>query len=128
KSREIPISKIDTEYRSYKSHKTYGTYFALDSCASLDVVFYSKDSSKQDTAFTNHPNHVIRFDWLLLSASPDIEVWLRKIFDISGSLKLHEGCCDFWRTGPPDDFCFFRFEISPLKAKGKNNWLSIEPG
>ena len=53
---------------------------------------------------------------------------MRKVFEIINGWKQHEGCCDFWREGPSDDFCFFRFEPPPIKkAKGKNDWLSIEP-
>ena len=112
----IPVSPL------YKSDKIY---FALDSIAPLDVVFFLKDSSNQDTSFSHHYNHVLRFDWILLSPSPEIENKLRKIFGIISTLKLHEGCCDFWRTGPADDFCFFRFEINPPKAKGKKNYQTV---
>src|SRR5579872_2830265 len=55
-----PIEKIDDS-------KYPAKVFALDSCAPLDIVFFSKDSSRyshsQETdSLTNHPNHVFRFD------------------------------------------------------------------
>ena len=118
----IPIQSINI-------NKSYA--FALDSCAPLDVVFIPNDTlniySKGFDSFTRHPNHVFRFDWILLSASPLVELRLRKFFEVVGARKMHGGCCDFWRLGPPDDFCFFRFDPLPPKAKGIKDWLSIEP-
>ncbi len=129
----ISISNLDT-IRQYRIDGTYylAHTFALDSCAPLDVVFFAKDTvhspSRGIDSLTLHPNHVFRFDWVLFSASPQIEAKMRKIFEIINGWKQHEGCCDFWRVGPSDDFCFFRFETQPIKkAKGKNDWLSIEP-
>jgi hypothetical protein len=127
------ISVSDT--LTIRKYRTDGTYnlakvFALDSCAPLDVVFISKDTlhSTEFDSLAHHPNHVFRFDWVLLSASSLVEARMRKVFEIIGGPKLHEGCCDFWRVGPSNDFCFFRFEQQPVKkARGKNNWLSIEP-
>jgi hypothetical protein len=121
----VQIEKIDGS--KYTAHA-----FALDSCVPLDVVFYSKDSSSllhspETDSLTRHPNHHFRFDWVLLSANPAIESRVRKIFEVINAWKQHEGCCDFWRVGPSDDFCFFRFDPPPPKAKGKPNWLSIEP-
>ncbi|MEP7234252.1 MAG: hypothetical protein ABI778_03045 [Ignavibacteriota bacterium] len=106
--------------------------FALDSCSPLDVVFMQKDSAASSLAaipdsMRIHRNHVYRFDWVLLSAAEKIELQLRKIFEIIGARKLHQGCCDYWRIGPSDDFCFFRFEPPSKKAAGISNWLSIEP-
>jgi hypothetical protein len=105
--------------------------FALDSCAPLDVVFIAKDTSCLHTAeydsLARHPNHVFRFDWILLTASSEVEARMRKVFEIINGWKQHEGCCDFWRVGPSDDFCFFRFEPLSKKSKIKSDWLSIEP-
>jgi hypothetical protein len=42
-------------------------------------------------------------------------------------MQLHSGCCDFWRTGMPDDPTFFRFEPLPPKTTNDPYWLSIEP-
>jgi len=140
--------QIDSLYRSLRSHnialgsldtvvreKTDGTKnmvrtFAIDSCAPLDVVFFSKDSSTIShsvDSLTIHANHVFRFDWVILSAGTAIEKSIRTLFDISRSLKFHEGCCDFWRVGPSNDFCFFRFDPPPIHAKGKPDWISIQP-
>jgi hypothetical protein len=104
-------------------------YFALDSCAPLDVVFLAKSnlSSYKTDSLTNHPNGVFRFDWILLSAATPIEKRLRSLFEKINAWKLHQGCSDYWRIGPPSDFCFFRFEQLPPKAGEKNDWLSIEP-
>jgi hypothetical protein len=128
KFNNIPISDIDSGYIFHHLNKRY--YFALDSCAPLDIVFFSKDTSPTTIpdfdSLTHHPNNVFRLDWMLLSASPHVESRLRKFFEVIGALKQHQGCCDYWRVGPADDFCFFRFEPSP-KAKGKDGWLSIEP-
>jgi hypothetical protein len=129
KIHNISISEITTMPR----FRTDGTYysdraFALDSCAPLDVVFFSKDSSHLSStefdSLAHHPNHVFRFDWVLLSASPAIEAKVRTIFEMINAWKQHEGCCDFWRVGPSNDFCFFRFDPPPPKAKA--DWLSVE--
>jgi len=127
KRNNIPLQLLATSGKSNKSYR-----FALDSCAPLDVVFLSKDTSihvhsPEFDSLSHHRNNVSRFDWMLLSVSPEIESWLRRFFEIIGARKMHEGCCDFWRVGPPDDFCFFRFDPMPPKAKGKKDWLSIEP-
>ncbi|MEI8135326.1 MAG: hypothetical protein WCH46_09710 [bacterium] len=112
------------------SNTTSKYYFALDSCFPLDVIFMQKDSSNNNPIANDslkyHPNHVFRIDWVLLSASLENEIRLRQLFQVIGALKLHEGCCDFWRVGPSDDFCFFRFEPVPARAKGATQWLSIE--
>jgi hypothetical protein len=109
-------------------YESYKTYLALDSITPMDVVFFQKDSfSAERDSLANHPNHVFRFDWILLSADSVTQKKMRTVFGIIGALKQHEGCCDYWRIGSPDDFCFFRFDPLPPKATGKNNWLSIEP-
>lgn len=102
--------------------------FALDSCAPLDIVFLAKDTSRsyKDDSLAYHSNNVFRFDWVLLSAGSIVEQKLRSFFNVIHARKLHEGCCDFWRLGPSNDFCFFRFEPLPPKAKGKKDWISVE--
>jgi hypothetical protein len=126
--RSIPLSTFDTIMFN-GIHGTYNTiFFALDSCLPLDVTFIGKDSaSRQTDSVAIHPNHVFRIDWLLLSANSNIESRLRKLFEAIGALKMHEGCCDFWRAGPADDFCFFRFAPVPPKRIKEMQWLSIEP-
>ncbi len=128
----IPVSPIG----SYSQVRLDGSQylsqaFAIDTCAPLDVVFYSKDTSTEHSqeidSLSHHRNRVYRFDWVLLSAGISVEKNLRKVFEVISTWKLHEGCCDFWRVGPADDFCFFRFE-PPLKKNGSlSDWLSIEP-
>jgi len=131
KSGQIEVSELDSNrYGTYRSYMTY--LFALDSCLPLDVVFISKDTSQQIPSLefdslSHHKNNVFRFDWVLLSASPIIETRMRKFFEIIGAIKQHGGCYDFWRVGPADDFCFFRFEPPLAKTKGINDWLSVEP-
>ena len=106
---------------SLRSHNisitSFSNGFALDSCAPLDIVFIPKDTSGRSDTLSHHPNHVFRFDWVLLSAGSDVEKKLRKVFDIMNVRKLHEGCCDFWRLGPSNDFCFFRFEPASSESK-----------
>jgi len=124
-SLQVALKNNDVPYKSYQSDRTY---LALDSIAPLDVVFFQKDSSSGEIdSLAYHRNHVFRVDWLLLSACPLIETRVRKLFEITGALKQHEGCCDYWRVGLPVDFCFFRFDPLPQKAKGMLHWLSIEP-
>jgi len=119
--------------KQYRNDETFyiAKAFALDSCAPLDVVFYAKDTavlhSPEFDSLSHHSNHVYRFDWVLLSAGISVERNLRSVFEVISTWKLHEGCCDFWRVGPADDFCFFRFEPPLKKNIGINNWLSIEP-
>ncbi len=129
--RNIPLSSRNTIMKEKPDGSEYAArVFALDSCLPLDVVFFSKDTSvvsHRMDSLAIHPNHVFRFDWVILSAAGVIEKSLRTLFEICNALKLHEGCCDFWRLGPSNDFCFFRFDPPPPKAKGKPDWLSIEP-
>lgn len=125
---QTTLKNNDVPYSSFTSYETYRTYLALDSIEPIDIVFLSPDSSSCGRdSLAYHRNHAFRMDWILLSASPVIETRIRKLFEITCALKQHGGCCDYWREGPPDDFCFFRFDPLPPKAKGKDNWLSIEP-
>lgn len=133
KIHHVAVNTMST-ITNYKIDETYysALVFALDSCSPLDVVFIAKDTSRHSPysefdSLAHHPNHVFRFDWILLTASSEVESRMRTVFEITGGWKQHEGCCDFWRVGPSDDFCFFRFEPLSKKSKEKSNWLSIEP-
>jgi hypothetical protein len=127
RSDSIPLSPVE---RFNNSDRSSNIYFALDSVLPLDVVFFQKDSLikplQEKDSLSNHPNHVFRIDWMLLSADSSNHRNIRKVFEAVAALQLHQGCCDYFRVGPSDDFCFFRFDPLPQKAKGKNNWLSIE--
>jgi hypothetical protein len=126
--RNIPLSKFETIIFRGANGSYQTNFFALDSSMPLDITFVGKDSlTHQSDSLAVHPNHVFRFDWLLLSASFVSESRLRKFFEAIGALKMHEGCCDFWRAGPADDFCFFRFAPVPPKRIKEMQWLSIEP-
>ncbi len=100
--------------------------FAVDSCYPLDIVFEKRRATQYDSATMTHRNHIYRLDWILLSAGERMQQVFRKIFDITGSLFFHQGCCDYWRTGPGNDFTFFRFEPLLPKANSDLYWLSIE--
>jgi hypothetical protein len=130
-SHQIPTDSLRTILKEKKDGSEYLTHsFALDSCAPLDVIFFSKGTliAQFETvdSLTKHPNHVFRFDWVLLTASPAIEARMRKIFAIVNAWKQHENYGDFWRVGPSDNFCFFRFDSLSPKGKEKNDWLSVE--
>ncbi|MDP4219063.1 MAG: hypothetical protein Q8916_01560 [Bacteroidota bacterium] len=128
----LPLSMMDS-LRNVRSDSTVYSekIFGLGGCAPLDVVFYSADTASRilpkPDSLSHHRNGVFRFDWVLLSAAPEVEARMRIVFDIINGWKQHEGCCDFWRVGPSNDFCFFRFDPPPKKAKASSDWLSIEP-
>jgi hypothetical protein len=120
KTEGIPL--IPLEYSSDSAVLS----FALDSCKPIDIIFQRTHSAGYDSSITTHQNHVYRLDWVLLSAGNRMEQIFRKIFDATGALFFHQGCCDYWRTGPADDFTFFRFEPPLPKANNDPYWLSIE--
>jgi hypothetical protein len=84
-------------------------------------IIIRKDSLFQDTSL-HHPNRVHRIDWVLLSASYDVQATMIKIFNIIDSKKMHGGCCDFWRIGTMYDPTFFRFEPAK-KIKAKDSYF-----
>lgn len=105
---------------------------------SLDTSFITFEteptriSITEDTSYTNdtsarHPNRVHRIDWVLLSASLDVEVTLQKIFEAVDSKKMHGGCCDFWRIGTIFNPTFLRFEPAKKKAKD-SRFFTVEEG
>ena len=102
--------------------------FALDSCEPLDIVFQKTSRTIRKDSLAIHKNGIYRLDWILLSAGTRMQHIFRQLFSITQSLALHQGCCDYWRLGPPDDFTFIRFEPIPAIAKDDAYWLSIEAG
>ncbi len=102
--------------------------FALDSCEPLDIVFQKTSRTIRKDSLAIHKNGIYRLDWILLSAGTRMQQIFRQLFSITQSLALHQGCCDYWRLGPPDDFTFIRFEPIPTIAKDDAYWLSIEAG
>lgn len=102
--------------------------FALDSCNPLDIVFQKTSRTLRKDSIAIHKNGIYRLDWILLSAGSRMEQIFRQLFSFTHSLVLHQGCCDYWRLGPPDDFTFVRFEPVPALAKDDAYWLSIEAG
>lgn len=91
----------------------------------LSIIEGPRD--KEDTV-ANHPNGVFRIDWVLLSASADVEKKLRRFLSALEIRAFHEGCCDYWRIGTQDDFTMIRFE-PPLKMKpAPSGWLGVEGG
>jgi hypothetical protein len=96
--------------------------FAIDSTSPI-VITFSNDTVRSDAPA--HARGYFRIDWVILGASQDVELRLRKLFDTIGFLKSHQGCCDFWRAGTPQDFTFFRFESPQAPWRGETNWLAI---
>jgi len=96
--------------------------FAIDSIAPI-VISFTTDTL--NSMILQHSRGYYRIDWVILGASPDTEVRLRRLFDAIGFLKDHRGCCDFWRAGSPQDFTFIRFEMPQPPWRGETNWLSI---
>ena len=110
----------------------YGDSLSLDTSSLMfeteptRIVITQDTSSISDTSAL-HPNRVHRIDWVLLSASPDVEVTIKKIFEAADSKKMHGGCCDFWRIGTGFDPTFLRFE--PAKKKVKDSgFFTVEEG
>jgi hypothetical protein len=111
--------------------------FGLAGIAPLDLVFVPRDAHGIQSA--TGKNGYRRVSWLLLTASDSSQALLRRVFDALGLRKLHEGCCDYWLTGPVDARTAIRFEIpvdersstsaAPEKSfKPEGEWLSIEDG
>ena len=73
-------------------------------------------------------NRLRRISWLLVTASPREEANLRKVFAALGLRQLHEGCCDYWLLGPPENRTAIRFELPTTTFRGGGDWLSIESG
>jgi len=94
----------------------------------LDVAFVSGDSAPQLHVSNIPPNRFTRISWLLLTASEKSEVTLRLVFTVLGLTKSHEGCCDYWMLGPPENRVGIRFELPTTTFTGLGEWLSIEPG
>jgi hypothetical protein len=96
--------------------------FAIDSTSPIIISFIG-DTLRSSPCI--HPHGYFRIDWVILGASEDTEELLRRLFDVVGFRKSHRGCCDFWRTGSPQDFTFIRFETPQAPWRGETNWLSI---
>jgi hypothetical protein len=90
-------------------------------------IVITEDTSYTSDTVARHPNRVHRIDWVLLSASSDVEVTIKKIFEVVDSKKMHGGCCDFWRIGTIFDPTFLRFEPAKKKAKD-SGFLNVEEG
>ncbi|GEM_PF-3904678 len=116
------------------AYDTIGNAIALRGPEPLDVIFV-------DSNFVVPPKRVAvpdtsrmfpsRVSWLVLSASPEEEEVMRKVWAALGLHRSHEGCCDYWLIGPPEDRVATRFEIPSPETPDlhyEGSWLSIEPG
>jgi len=74
----------------------------------------------------HHPNGAYKIHWLLLTASPNQEQFLRGIYEKLGFPRRNETYWDYWLIGPADHRQVTRFEIFPDTLTGE--WLSIENG
>ncbi len=103
--------------------------FAITGPQPLDIVFESPVRlpipAKEDTGDVRQ---LRRISWLLFTTSPKEEEILRNLFAALGLTKKHEGCCDYWLIGPPENRIGVRFELPSTTFIGKGDWLSIEPG
>lgn len=91
------------------------------------MIVITEDTSYISDTAARHPNRVHRIDWVLLSASSDVEATIKKIFEVVESKKMHGGCCDFWRIGSIFDPTFLRFERAKKKAKD-SRFFTVEEG
>ena len=91
-------------------------------------IVITQDTSYISDTSAHHPNRVHRIDWVLLSASNDVEMTMKKIFEVVDSKKMRGGCCDFWRIGTGFDPTFLRFEPArKIKAKD-SEFFTVEEG
>ncbi len=91
-------------------------------------IVITQDTSYISDTSAHHPNRVHRIDWVLLSASNDVEMTMKKIFEAVDSKKMHGGCCDLWRIGTGFDPTFLRFEPArKIKAKD-SEFFTVEEG
>jgi hypothetical protein len=119
-SLSIPHGSIQTYNRE--------TAFGLDSPMPLDISFASCDSAVLQKTAPLSENRFSRISWLLLTASPKSEAMLRRVFSALGLKEGHEGCCDYWMIGPPENRVGVRFELPSTTFFSSGDWLSIEPG
>lgn len=110
----------------------YGDSLSLDTSSITFETEPTRIVITEDTSYNidisvHHPNRVHRIDWVLLSASSDVEATLKKIFDVIESKKMHGGCCNFWRIGTIFDPTFLRFEPAKKKAKD-SRFFTVEEG
>lgn len=101
--------------------------FALQHPAPLDVVCTDSPDTLSES-HVMHPNGLRRIMWLLLTVSDSTETLLRQTFNDLGIERAHEGCCDYWLLGPPEQRTTLRFELPSTTFRGTGNWLSIEDG
>jgi len=132
-SLNIPHGNLD-EVRT----DTSGQFsFGIDHLEPLDLTFVSSNPEQAPPAIdtTLPPNRFRRISWLVLTASPKTETLLRRVFDALQLTMQHEGCCDYWLIGPPDNRTAVRFEVPKGWPRPEPNqpiyegwWLSIEDG
>jgi hypothetical protein len=114
--------------------------FGIDSLEPLDISFISSDSVMPSrtlplTDSIVQLGHYNRITWLVLTAGPNSEALLRRVFSALDLRQLHEGCCDYWLIGPPENRIAVRFAVPegwphpiPNQPTYEGNWLSIEEG
>jgi hypothetical protein len=132
-SLSIPHGNLD-EVRT----DTSGQFsFGIDHIEPLDLTFVSSnpEPTPPTTDTTLPPNRFRRISWLVLTASAKTETLLRRVFDALELTMKHEGCCDYWLVGPPDNRIAIRFEVPegwprpiPNQTTYEGWWLSIEDG
>ncbi|HEY6171954.1 MAG TPA: hypothetical protein VIX80_06835 [Candidatus Kapabacteria bacterium] len=109
----------------------YGDSLSLETTITFETeptrIIITQDTSYIIDTAAYHPNRVHRIDWVLLSASSDVEATIKKIFEVTSSKKMHGGCCDFWRIGTIFDPTFLRFEPAKKKAKD-SRFFTVEEG
>jgi hypothetical protein len=91
------------------------------------IVIIQDTSDISDTS-AQHRNRVHRIDWVLLSASNDVEMTLKKILATVDSKKMHGGFCDFWRIGTGFDPTFLRFEPARKIKVKDSEFFTVEEG
>lgn len=119
------LAKIGVGFHVTQANSSYPQIY-LDSLYPVNLRFIPRSVTHDSTI--HHHNGTFRIDWVLLSASKDLEFRLRALFDSLGVKKYHEGCCDFWRLGDEYDFTLIRFEPPKLKPLPKANGFSVEEG
>lgn len=111
-------------YMDYVSHED-GTLTYDTKPTRITII---EDTTTLSDTLARHPNRVHRIDWVLLSASNDVEMTMKKIFEVVDSKKMRGGCCDFWRIGTGFDPTFLRFEPARKIKVKDSEFFTVEEG
>ncbi len=94
--------------------------FGIAGNGPLDIVFLRSTLEVPDVDTVDHN----RIDWLIVTAGKQVMARLQRAFELLNLTRKHEGCCDYWLIGSPDQRMKIRFDFDVEPSDPE--WLSIE--